>query len=439
MWILIGLVILILGLWLAIRPPRMEPVEKYFSQAADGTLTRDVEDKIKMLEGVLAKDPSDFSDFKNFPRMAVKWTLSFTVYALAPIAFIKPDPRQKMGDLIDRLIQRMHFPICWDVYVTRGLGVWPFEGINVMYTGHLQLMMLCHYLVTGDTKYEPQIQYLTKTIVEAMRKNYFKGVVCQPHNYFTECNTINVYALKLYDILFPADHENEIAEWWEWAKAHMRNPETGLFYEAYRPVTRYMARSQVGFNNGWIALFMPAIEPDKADEFYQLFRRQFMRKFLWYWWATVIPRDRILELDRSSSWWQRLKRRIPDGKSTLFAFYAAREFGDQEAWYGMARLIAKIPFMRVDTRVHYGIMNIKIRGNPAIQTSFLFAKIGELGLKRLLDVAAAEAEHLRRPQSYEDYDPEAMELPLPDDAKKAAEALMLEVPDEGAGASADCH
>src|ERR671923_21811 len=70
---------------------------------------------------------------------------------------------------------------------------------NIMFKGHLNMMYALFQLVSGDNRYEEENVKLTKNIVDELEKNPYAGIVCEPDNYFPQCNSNGYVSLALYD------------------------------------------------------------------------------------------------------------------------------------------------------------------------------------------------------------------------------------------------
>ena len=88
-----------------------------------------------------------------------RYSLAFTEYGVSMLAELTPAYRARHIEALDGMIQKMLDPIVWD-YWMRGdeLGFdWggdnPIHPYNIMYTGHLQLMMAFYERQAGDRKY----------------------------------------------------------------------------------------------------------------------------------------------------------------------------------------------------------------------------------------------------------------------------------------------
>ena len=88
-----------------------------------------------------------------------RYSLAFTEYGVSMLTELTPAYRARHIEALDGMIQKMLDPIVWD-YWMRGdeLGFdWggdnPIHLYNIMYTGHLQLMMAFYERQAGDRKY----------------------------------------------------------------------------------------------------------------------------------------------------------------------------------------------------------------------------------------------------------------------------------------------
>lgn len=396
-------VIILLGLLGAVvviaLPWKKYDAKDYFTQLEKGKVNGDVDDLLVRVKQFTDQDPHDFSMFENFPLRGYKYSIAFTAYGVANVALIDPSRKKEMAGYMDRLIQRILQYDPQEDWWTDGYGTNADDIGNVMYRGHLNLMFGLYELIADDKKYEQQFKALTKKLVEESRasKNgrnqQFFGITCEPPNYYIECNTISVYSFKLHDALYGSDHSQLINDWFNYITTELRDKNTGLFAEAYRPTTDYPVPQIISYNNGWTLAFLHPLYPQFVESMHAPYKQQFVReKFFWYAFAVVgkgIPEIRppmtVNQMHHTAPPLRELNAIDPLG--TLFAFYEASEMRDESLFNKLLNALSKTGVESVDTHSQAGFVTIDVRNNFAIQGPLLFGKTN-IGLAKVLEFAA---------------------------------------------------
>jgi len=230
-----------------------------------------------------------------------RYTIAFTGYGVSMLAEQTPAYRERYLETLDGMIQKMLNPLVWD-YWLRGdefLFDWggdnPIHPYNIMYTGHLQLLMAFYERQAGDGKYidhnvelttEDGSQTWTTNLADLSRdilqqslsnKNsngeHFYSVSCETPWVFTCCNTIAQLALAILPKSLGIDAATANERFVEWHGEHMLDPETKYYYNRYKPyeaVPEFDTRLP-GAYSSWAHDFMHGFAPKFVEENYPAF------------------------------------------------------------------------------------------------------------------------------------------------------------------------
>ena len=314
-----------LGLWInSFMPVRQTPTTAYFSQLQSGHMTADEWMDYRSLQDFMNQSVDVFKGYEDINPEMYKYGLAFTTYGLANIPFIEQGQRVAVGHYIDKMIQKMKQKIVWQDWMEHGYGNDPVVQHNIMYKGHLNLMYGLHQLITGSTKWDNDFTWLTNNISDEIDGVSYKGVTCEPDDYFSQCNSIGIFSLLLYDKLKNTDHSKEVNSWLNWTKAHMIVQPYGLLARCYHPESDYVEQEISGYGNGWTIAFLHAIDPAFAESLYPKYKQTFIKEIAGvYAYATERPFGQ------------------PNTMATVFAILAAREMGDQALFNNILNAVEK--------------------------------------------------------------------------------------------------
>jgi len=371
--VLVVVVLVILGAgvfgfrrWILPHPETA--AESYFQQYEAHELTPDVEMQLRGIQGhFLNSLVTDFRMYEDMPPVMYRYPIAFTSYALASIAKIDPSYKTFSSHYMDKLLQKMKQKVVWEDWIKAGFGPDPVAKHNIMYRGHLNLMYGLYQLTSGDTKYEEEYKAFSKALYEEMKQNEketrFRGMPCQPDDYYVHCNSIGMYSLAVYDTLYKDTNYSElIGPWLEWLKKRMVEPEHGVFRRSYHLEHDYAEELVSGYATGWSIAFLMALDPEFARLLYPQFKKTFIRKRLGglYYYASELPGGR------------------PDDLATLCALYAARAMNDAELLGGLVNSLDKIGGKKIE-----GEMLVFEKFPSPIWGMILFGKVN-IGLEEFI-------------------------------------------------------
>ncbi len=230
-----------------------------------------------------------------------RYTIAFTGYGVSMLAEQTPAYRERYLETMDGMIQKLLNPVVWD-YWMRGdeLGFsWgganPIHPYNIMYTGHLQLLMGFYERHAGDGKYidndvelrtadgsqtwTTNLRDLSRDIYQQSLSNRdsngdnFYSVSCETPWVFTCCNTVAQLAFAILPKSIELDASEANARFVEWHGANMLDPETRYYYNRYKPYEAVPEFDTVlpGAYSSWAHHFMHGFAPEVVEEHYPTF------------------------------------------------------------------------------------------------------------------------------------------------------------------------
>jgi len=232
-----------------------------------------------------------------------RYTIAFTGYGVSMLGELTPAYRERHLETLDGMIQKLLNPRVWD-YWMRGdeLGFdWggdnPIHPYNIMYTGHLQLLMAFYERQAGDGKYidnnvelttEDGLQTWTTNLGDLSRDIYqqslsnkdssgdnFYSVSCETPWVFTCCNTIAQLAFAILPESIGIDAATANTRFVAWHGEHMLDPDTKYYYNRYKPyepVPEFDTHLP-GAYSAWAHHFMHGFAPEVVEQHYPTFIR----------------------------------------------------------------------------------------------------------------------------------------------------------------------
>ena len=380
------------------RHRRVSSTDSYFTQLSEGRVNEDVRRTLELLQPFLDADPDNFTTLEDLPGEAHKYSIAFTTYALANIAVIEPNRRPEIARWIDKLIRRMVYESVWKDWRTQGWGMDPLYPNNIMWKGHLNLMYALHLLVSGEDKYEGCFHRLSQDIADGMRHKdipakEFVGALCENINYYFQCNTVSMLALRFHDQMYGTRYRTVEAEWLKWARENMvvkpsdliedeekarkvrlslKQDNVGLFYGVHHPLTNIPEKRMSGYTNAWAVTFLNFFDPDWAQQVYQSYRKTFITGIWRFAYSEEVP-DRGI-----------------DGLATLFALFAAKEFEDRELFDRLMNVLILAGREKFDSAnpefAGVGTLDVDFATSAALQGALLFGKTN-IGVRKLFEQA----------------------------------------------------
>lgn len=244
----------------------------------------------------------------------IRYVLAFTAYAMAEMMATTPGYRDPSyyQNTSDWMIQKMEAPKVKEYWNKSGnmryngksyyqytldhygVPAGDFEGLNnlnIMYRAHWILMQALHEYLWNDTKYHSNLKFqcdaLYDEMTNASNPTHFigYGVPCEPVECFSQCNSIQSLAFKIYDNALnttPTNYYEAAAKLLEWELSNLTNSD-GLFmnginvtdFESGNP--NYWSDLDSGYTNAWTIAFINAYNQSVAESLYPKYREVYVK------------------------------------------------------------------------------------------------------------------------------------------------------------------
>ncbi|KAJ7053981.1 hypothetical protein C8F01DRAFT_1064442 [Mycena amicta] len=244
---------------------------------------------------------------------SLRYQLSGMAYAAGAAHFHRlPALRSVFRPLIEALIEKMLYKDVWSYwYLTSQSGrlvdpdiqelrkPWPDPVVkeNIMYSGHLILMISLHAMLFNDDKYDapdaiifdwnpifwgmgPEKFCYTRStlqdaIIREMERANWIGVCCEPNAIFVVCNQFPIIAMRYNDIRKGTNAVDGVLEKYTaaWKAKSGFIQDDGLFVDWYQVKQDSRVPAQSLAFTAWACTFMNAWNPDQVKS---LFPKQAM-------------------------------------------------------------------------------------------------------------------------------------------------------------------
>ena len=221
---------------------------------------------------------------------AVRYPLSFIGYTAAALVYKTPGYRELSVRILENVIQRLleehqfkYIEVYWKHEKTFPD---PVAHENIMYSGHLAMLMALYESISGDLKYSNvgwdftwnngsfKIHYTLKKLMNTIANQVISeetgGVACEPNSIFVICNNHHRIAYLLYDAIHQTNFSNTNKKWEEWLIRHGRAPDLlpdgdyryfRIIY--YKPIHEWIPLYGTSGNDAWALTFINSWIQDK--------------------------------------------------------------------------------------------------------------------------------------------------------------------------------
>ena len=359
---------------------RLTPTSDYFAQRENQKVTPDVAAQVKWLffedfEAPLYQPGAHFDPWKGVPDRFIRYSLAWSSYALANVALIDPSQRKLAAHGIDFAIQKIKQKRIWHDWQEDGFGNGDVQKAtledaiahgNIMFKGHLNMMYALFQLVSGDNRYEEENTKLTKNIVDELEKNPYAGIVCEPDNWFPQCNSNGYVSLALYDRIHGTSYADKyVKKWVEFMEKHLVDPKTGTLYLSYHPSLHTAKQFVSAYTTAWTLALVHGLDPAFAEKHYPEFKKTFLRV------SKDGKKAYVRETDDTEE---------KDSLAMCQALLLAKEMGDHETFDRIMNTLEE----EGQPKFVNGQLIYQNKTNPFLAEMMLWAKV-HVGTKELIE------------------------------------------------------
>jgi|Deesub1362A_J573_1020465.scaffolds.fasta_scaffold00132_2 hypothetical protein len=297
----------------------------------------------------------------------VPWMLAIMgyVYAAPSVAIIEPGKTAEAAYVLRELINVLRSPAAWmDFSIKQGWGNPLIE--LAQWKGPLLITEGLYALVSGDKEtFGPEIRAFAQDVYESQMRNlklpygkgFSGGIVCEPNQWFPQCNMMVILGLKLYDKVYGVDPkykkslgEEYLRNYMKFLKEYMTNPRTGMIYRRFHPYgPQQVDKGFSGFTNIYTILNLHPFAPEHTENIYRNITDRYIKR------APLGLGSFMLEIPERDIF-QRMVNRgagMPGmfGESALnlyFLWAATREFDDRKTFNEIHALLTNLthPYYR---------------------------------------------------------------------------------------------
>ncbi len=278
-----------------------------------------------------------------------RYNVAFTAYGVSMVAEHTPAYRKPYIEAIDGLIQKMLQPVIWDYWLTATWGGEnPIHPHNIMYTGHLQLMMAFYERQAGDQKYIlNDVELITRNGLQRWTTNlydlssdihnlsltnqdshggHYYSIPCETPWVFTCCNTIDQLAFNILPASLGLSAQAVNVPFLTWHEENMFDPSTNYFFTTFAPFEDppFVNTRLTGGYSSWSHMFIHGFDPVWVEERYPTFISNAMEY--------IAPGTAVV---RFSGPGEEAELYLIDLIGTGYAMVLAREMGDEASYQAL--------------------------------------------------------------------------------------------------------
>jgi len=354
---------------------RLASTDDYFSQLDRHALTPDVNAQLAYMTftdfiSPLYSRGCDFEAWqpKHMPNRILKYSLAWYAYGLASVAAIDPKMRQFAGHAIDIAAAKMKCKEVWGDWEEDKFGKDPIKKDNIMYKGHLNLIYGLYQLVTGDRLYEKENMRISKIIYDEIKASPYAGIVCEPDNYFPQCNSVGYLSLWVYDRLHGTNYKSVTKEWLKFLEDDLIDPKTGTMWLAYHPVSKAVKPWVSAYTTAWTLTMIHGMDPAFAEKYYPKFKETFVEVYDNGSKARIRETAATTDTDGGV------------GAASSFTLLLAREMGDKQLFDQLLNHLEP----PAEPYVHSGILHYRKPSNLLFDELLFISKV-HIGFGNLLN------------------------------------------------------
>jgi hypothetical protein len=209
---------------------------------------------------------------------SVRYPLAFIGYSIAAMAYKTPIYRELSANILDNVIQRLlekhQYEYIQDYWSHLSTFPDPVANENIMYSGHLAMLISLYESISGNLKYSTQgwqfkwsnqssIGYDSKKLMDAIFKQSLQeesgGICCEPNSIFITCNNHPRLAFVLFDQIHNTSYASINKKWEEWVRKHGRATIDDFRYFKiiyYKPIHTFIPFYGSTGNDAWTLTFM---------------------------------------------------------------------------------------------------------------------------------------------------------------------------------------
>jgi len=142
---------------------------------------------------------------------------------------------------------------------------------NVLYLGHLNLMMGALQLLSGTDKNSDLQKRITDTLSENILSEESYHIETEKYCKWPADNVVGLASIDLYDFLNKTDHSEAISKWKEWTLENNID-DNGLMYSHINTITNKPNEEARGCAMGWNIAFISMFDKEFSSDLYDNYK-----------------------------------------------------------------------------------------------------------------------------------------------------------------------
>lgn len=245
----------------------------------------EIEKRLNYLERVIKQPLNANADIYKIGYESSEFMLfsyAYSVYALTNLAVKDPIYKERAIPLIKECITKS---FNWKIYSPYGIkdSLIKQDSIpyySVLYLGHLNLMMGCYRLLSGDNTFDILNDRVSKSLFDRYNNIPFLNLESYPDAIWIPDNTVALASLKLHDNNTGSGYSSICKKWVEYAKTHYLEDKTDVLYSTIAAKTGEPIEEPRGSMLGWSIMFIYQFDSEFAIELYTNYKKYFSFNFL---------------------------------------------------------------------------------------------------------------------------------------------------------------
>ncbi|MBB4034388.1 hypothetical protein GGR21_000273 [Dysgonomonas hofstadii] len=205
------------------------------------------------------------------------FSYAYSAYALTNIAVKDSTYKERAIPLIRECIAKSLTRKIYSAYgVDESLAQQDsVASFSVLYLGHLNLMMGCYRLLSGDNAFNDLNDKITRYLAGRYENTPFMNLESYPDAIWIPDNTVALASLKLHDANTGSGYGDICKRWIEYAKVHYIESKTGVLYSTVAAKSGEALEEPRGSMLGWSIMFIYQFDNEFAIELYNNYKKYF--------------------------------------------------------------------------------------------------------------------------------------------------------------------
>ena len=210
----------------------------------------------------------------------VLFSYAFSAYSATNLALKDSIFKEKAVNLIKTAIEKT---LQEDVYSWYNVDFEQFtqnSDYSVLYLGHLNLMLGCYRLLSGNQEFNKLNDKISKNLFERYQKSKFLNLASYPSQIWLPDNSVAIASLKLHERNAKSNYGSICKKWTDFVKQHYLDEKTSVLCSKIDAQTGEISEEPRGSMLGWSIMFIYQFDEDFAKSLYQNYKIHFSTNFL---------------------------------------------------------------------------------------------------------------------------------------------------------------